>query len=102
MKRFFYLGSEKLVRLFVTKVLKGAGHEIYCTDTIDDLFVIKDVNSQIVILDASFVFQLPSDFFEDQRCYVILGTEIELSSLHGPKVYKSLLKPISMGDLLSL
>ncbi len=102
MKRFFYLGSEKLVRLFVQKVLKKAGHEVYCTDTIDDLFVIKDLDSQVVIVDAVFVSKLSSDFFADQRTYVVLGTELELASLDVPRTVKHLPKPISMDDLLSL
>lgn len=102
MKRFFYLGSEKLVRLFVQKVLKKAGHEVYCTDTIDDLFVIKDIDSQVVIVDAAFTSKLPDDFFAEQRSYVVLGNELELSSLSLPRTVKRLPKPISMDDLLSL
>lgn len=102
MKRFFYLGSEKLVRLFIQKVLKGAGHEIYCTENLDDLFVIKDLDSEVVILDAAFLSKLPFDFGEAQRQYIVLGTEGELKDLKLPFPYKSLQKPIGMGDLLSL
>jgi len=102
MKRFFYLGSEKLIRLFVQKVLKGAGHDIYCTDSLDDLFVIHDLDSQIILIDFLFLSKLPDSFFEAKRQYVVLGTEGELSALDGHRPFKTLSKPLSMDDLLSL
>ena len=102
MKRFFYLGSEKLIRLFVQKVLKGAGHDVYIAENIDELYVIKDLNSQIILVDACLVESLPQDFFEEGREYVVIGAESELESLKQNSFHKKLQKPLGMTDLLSL
>ena len=102
MKRFFYLGSEKLVRLFVQKVLKGAGHDVYVAESVNELYVIKDLNSQIILIDACLVSSLPQGFFEEGREYVVIGAEAEFQNLDLNSFHKKLQKPLGMTDLLSL
>ncbi len=102
MKRFFYLGSEKLVRLFVQKVLKGAGHDIYIAESVDELYVINDLNSQIILIDASLIKSLPQGFFQEGREYVAIGAEAEFVGLDLAPFGKTLQKPLGMADLLSL
>ncbi len=102
MKRFFYFGSEKLVRLFIQKVLKGAGHDIYIAESIDELYVIKELNSQVVLIDASLINSLPQGFFEEERKYVAIGAESEFRGLDLTPFHKTLQKPLGMADLLSL
>ena len=100
MKQYFYLGHEKLLRLFVQKVLKDAGHEVYVTDSLDDLFVIKDLDSQYVLLDSGFLSKLPSDFFEEKRHYVLLLEDESDSPLLSK--FKTILKrPFEMKSLLN-
>ncbi len=101
MKKYFYLGQEKFLRLFVETTLKTAHHEIYTTDSLDELYVIQDLDSKKILIDSAFFSKLPENFFEKSREYFFIIERGETG--HQQFVGHSVLeKPLSPETLLAL